>query len=150
MQRSANYRTHPFAEAEETRASFRERVGHPLLGERRRKALNRRPGKAWEWISAGGATPLSHTYFQNVVHIVFSSKEWRKIIPTQMKERLWEYMAGICQHRNIFVHAIGGMEDHIHMLLQFPPTLMIADAIRDIKANSRSQQSMESDRRPSS
>jgi REP element-mobilizing transposase RayT len=28
------------------------------------------------------------------------------------------------------------MEDHIHMLLQFPPTLMVADAIREIKANS--------------
>src|SRR5579864_1025328 len=28
-------RTHPFAEAEETSASFRERVGHPLFGEGR-------------------------------------------------------------------------------------------------------------------
>jgi REP element-mobilizing transposase RayT len=28
------------------------------------------------------------------------------------------------------------MEDHIHLLLQFPATTMIADAIRDIKANS--------------
>jgi putative transposase len=79
---------------------------------------------------------LSHTYFQNVMHIVFSTKERRKIIPTQMKERLWAYTAGICQHQNIFVHAMGGMEDHIHMLLQFPPTLIIADKIRDIKANS--------------
>jgi|SRR6185437_2105986 len=26
------YRTHPFAKAEETKASFRERVGHPLFG----------------------------------------------------------------------------------------------------------------------
>jgi len=79
---------------------------------------------------------LSHTYFQNAIHIVFSTKERRKNIPMQMKERLWAYMGGICKHQNIFVHAIGGMEDHIHMLLQFPPTLMIADAIRDIKANS--------------
>jgi putative transposase len=78
---------------------------------------------------------LSHTYFQNVMHIVFSTKNRRKIIPRQMKERLWAYTAGICQDQGIFVHAIGGMEDHIH-LLQFPPTLMIADAIKDIKANS--------------
>jgi REP element-mobilizing transposase RayT len=70
------------------------------------------------------------------MHIVFSTKERRKIIPMQMKERLWAYTAGICQHQNIFVHAIGGMEDHIHMLLQFPPTLMIADAIKKVKANS--------------
>ena len=51
-----------------------------------------------------------------------------------MKQRLWAYTAGICKHQNIFVHAIGGMEDHIHLLLQFPPTLAIADTIRDIKS----------------
>jgi REP element-mobilizing transposase RayT len=70
------------------------------------------------------------------MHIVFSTKERRKIIPKQMKERLWAYAAGICQHQGIFVHSIGGKEDHIHLLLQFPPTLMIADSIRYIKSNS--------------
>ena len=53
---------------------------------------------------------MSHTYFQNIMHIVFSTKERRKIIPKQMKERLWAYIGGICQHQNIFVHAVGGME----------------------------------------
>jgi putative transposase len=86
---------------------------------------------------------LSHTYFQNVMHIVFSTKERRKIIPTQVQERLWAYTAGICQHQGIFVHSIGGMEDHVHLLLQFPPTLMIADAIRDIKSNSSGWMSRE-------
>jgi putative transposase len=79
---------------------------------------------------------MSHTYFQNVMHIVFSTKERRKTVPKQMKERLWAYTAGICRHQGIFVHSIGGMEDHIHLLLQFPPTLMIADAIKKIKSNS--------------
>jgi REP-associated tyrosine transposase len=86
---------------------------------------------------------LSHTYFQNVMHIVFSTKERRKIIPKQMKERLWAYTAGICRHQGIFVHSIGGTEDHIHLLLQFPPTFMIADAIRDIKSNSSGWMSAE-------
>jgi putative transposase len=49
----------------------------------------------------------------------------------------------MCQHQKIFVHAIGGMEDHVHMLLQFRPTLMIADTIRDIKANSSGWMSAE-------
>jgi putative transposase len=35
------------------------------------------------------------------------------------------------------------MEDHIHLLLQFPPTLMITDAIRDIKSNSSGWMSSE-------
>jgi putative transposase len=39
-------------------------------------------------------TFVSH-YFQKVMHIVFSTKERRKMIPTQMKEHLWQYTAGI-------------------------------------------------------
>jgi len=35
------------------------------------------------------------------------------------------------------------MEDHIHLLLQFPATIVIADAIRDIKANSSGWMSRE-------
>lgn len=79
---------------------------------------------------------MSHTYFQNVMHVVFSTKERRKIIPPDMKERLWSYTAGICKHQKVFVHAIGGIEDHIHLLLQFPATIAISEAVKTIKANS--------------
>src|SRR5713226_6747470 len=79
---------------------------------------------------------MSHTYFQNVMHVVFSTKDRRKIIPPELKERLWAYAAGICKHENIFVHAIGGMEDHIHLLLQFPATEPISKAVKTIKVNS--------------
>jgi REP element-mobilizing transposase RayT len=70
------------------------------------------------------------------MHVVFSTKERRKTIPTDMKERLWSYTAGICKHEKVFVHAIGGIEDHIHLLLQFPATIVISEAIKSIKANS--------------
>ena len=79
---------------------------------------------------------MSHTYFQNVMHVVFSTKERRKTIPRDMKERLWAYTAGICKRQKVFVHAIGGMEDHIHLLLQFPATIAVSEAIKKIKANS--------------
>jgi REP element-mobilizing transposase RayT len=45
-------------------------------------------------------------------------------------------VAGICKNLDIFVHAIGGMEDHIHLLLQIPPTLALAKAVVGIKSNS--------------
>jgi REP-associated tyrosine transposase len=79
---------------------------------------------------------MSHTYFQNVMHVVFSTKERHKIIPADMKERLWSYTAGICKRQKVFVYAIGGVEDHIHLLLQFPATIAISEAIKKIKANS--------------
>jgi len=65
------------------------------------------------------------------------------MIPTNMRERLWSYTAGICKHQKVFVHAVGGMEDHIHLLLQFPATVVISEAIKTIKANSSSWMSDE-------
>jgi REP element-mobilizing transposase RayT len=70
------------------------------------------------------------------MHVVFSTKERRRMIPHNMKERLWSYTTGICKRQKVFVHAIGGMEDHIHLLLQFPATIAISEAIKTIKANS--------------
>ncbi len=49
---------------------------------------------------------------------------------------MWGYLAGICKKERIFVHEIGGMEDHVHMLIQLPPTLSLSDAILEIKASS--------------
>jgi len=79
---------------------------------------------------------MSHTYSQNVIHLVFSTKNRQKLLSTEFRPRLWAYAAGICKNLDIFVHAIGGMDDHIHLLIQIPPTLAVAKAALTIKANS--------------
>jgi REP element-mobilizing transposase RayT len=70
------------------------------------------------------------------MHIVFSTKDRLKLIHKEQQSRTWGYLAGICRQHKIFVHEIGGMEDHVHMLLQIPPTITIADAVLNIKASS--------------
>lgn len=79
---------------------------------------------------------MSHSYSQNIIHLVFSTKNRRKTIQKQMQARLWAYMAAICQTNKIFVYAIGGMEDHVHMLMRLPPTLAQAEAILLVKGDS--------------
>jgi len=79
---------------------------------------------------------MSHTYAQNMVHVVFSTKERRKAIPEDLRSRLWAYVAGVCQNLGIGVHAIGGIEDHMHLLIQVPPSLALAKAVSTIKSNS--------------
>jgi len=79
---------------------------------------------------------MSHTYVQNLVHVVFSTKERQKLIPKESQPRLWGYLAGICKRERIFVHEIGGMDDHAHILLQLPPTLSLSDAVLEIKTSS--------------
>jgi putative transposase len=79
---------------------------------------------------------VSHSYVQDIVHLVFSTKERRKLIPAEFQPALWAYVAGICKKNEIFVHAVGGMDDHIHSLIQIPATLALAKAVLVIKSNS--------------
>jgi putative transposase len=79
---------------------------------------------------------MSHSYSQNHLHIVFSTKERRKLIKPPMQPKLWSYMAGIARNHGFLVLANGGMEDHVHLLIQLPPVLALAQAISLLKANS--------------
>ena len=56
---------------------------------------------------------MSHTYAQNTIHLVFSTKDRRKSIPVELQPRLWAYIGGICKKSNMIIHAVNGMDDHI-------------------------------------
>jgi putative transposase len=79
---------------------------------------------------------MSHTYAQNVIHVVFSTKDRHKTISPEFQPRLWAYVVGVCRKLDILVHAVGGVEDHIHLLIQVPPSLPVAKGILTIKSNS--------------
>jgi len=79
---------------------------------------------------------MSHSYVHNPVHVVFSTKDRRKLILKGSQTRLWAYLAGVCKKQKIFVHEIGGMEDHLHMLIQIPLTLSFSEALQEIKTSS--------------
>ena len=79
---------------------------------------------------------MSHTYAQNVVHVVFSTKERRKTIGREFQPKLRAYVAGICKKAGIHLHSAGGTEDHVHLLIQVPPVLPLAKAVATIKSNS--------------
>ena len=79
---------------------------------------------------------MSHTYVQNHLHVVFSTKERAKLIGKRDQPRLWSYMAGIARNHDFLVIANGGIEDHVHLLIQLPATLALAKAVQPLKSNS--------------
>lgn len=79
---------------------------------------------------------MSHSYAQNHVHLVFSTKDREKLISKEMQSRLWAYTGGICRNHEMLTFAIGGMEDHMHLLFRLPPTMALADAVNKVKVNS--------------
>ena len=53
-----------------------------------------------------------------------------------MQPKLWSYLAGIGRNHGFLVLANGGIEDHVHLLIQLPPVLALAKAVSLLKANS--------------
>ena len=79
---------------------------------------------------------MSHTYCCALFHCVFSTKERRKTIAPEIQPRLWAYMGGIAREHQMKALGVGGMEDHVHLLLSLPSSLPIATAMREIKSAS--------------
>jgi putative transposase len=79
---------------------------------------------------------MPHTYAQNYLHIVFSTKERKKLIVKEFQPKLWSYMAGIGRNNGFFVIANGGMEDHAHLLIHLPASLALAKAVQLLKGSS--------------
>lgn len=79
---------------------------------------------------------MSHSYSSCLIHYVFSTKERRKTITREMRERLWSYLGGIARENGMKALAVGGTDDHVHMLVSLPATLSVAKAIQLIKGAS--------------
>lgn len=79
---------------------------------------------------------MSHSYSQNHIHLVFSTKDREKLISKELQPRLWAYLAAICKNNDMLAFAVGGIEDHVHILFRLPPTMPLAKAVTLVKSNS--------------
>ena len=70
------------------------------------------------------------------IHCVFSTKERVPVLVPDLRERLWPYMGGIAKENGIFPKCIGGVADHVHLLIALPTTMGIAKAMQLVKAGS--------------
>jgi putative transposase len=79
---------------------------------------------------------VPHSYISSLFHCVFSTKDRRPAITSEIEERLWKYMGGIARENKFKALQIGGIEDHVHLLLSLPATLSISKALQLIKGGS--------------
>jgi REP element-mobilizing transposase RayT len=77
-----------------------------------------------------------HSYTSCLVHCVWSTKKREAYLTPDLRERVWPYLGGIAKQKQMKTIAIGGVADHVHVLLSLPATLSIAKAIQLLKGNS--------------
>lgn len=79
---------------------------------------------------------MPNSYVSNHIHVVFSTKGRMKVISEALQPKLWAYLAGIAKNHGIHAVKVGGVEDHVHALINLGPVLGVAKAVQTLKANS--------------
>ena len=79
---------------------------------------------------------MANTYSQIYLQVLFAVKGRKSLIQSEWKDELYKYICGIVNGKKEKVYAIGGVSDHIHILISIKPSSIISDLVRDIKCNS--------------
>jgi len=79
---------------------------------------------------------MPNTYSKLYAQIIFTVKGRSNFIQNEWKTELYKYVAGIVNGKSQKLYSIGGMPDHIHLLIGYSPSISVSDLIRDIKSNS--------------
>jgi putative transposase len=77
---------------------------------------------------------MSHTYTSTLFHVVFSTKERQTAIVEPPK--LWAYIAGVARNLDYEALAIGGTQNHVHLLVRLPSDVSVSEAVQKLKSNS--------------
>ncbi len=79
---------------------------------------------------------MANTYTSLHYHLVFSTKNRERWINPEIEERVWSYLAGIAKQNKMTPIQIGGVEDHVHVLLGASPTLAPSKIAQMVKGGS--------------
>ena len=79
---------------------------------------------------------MPSTYSNLLFHVVFSTKERRKLLSKELQDRLYPYIGGIASKNKFKILAINGTNDHIHILLSLVPEKSVSKALQLLKGGS--------------
>src|SRR3954454_12063963 len=76
---------------------------------------------------------MASTYLSLHYHLVFSTKNRETLIAPEWRTRLHDYLGGTIRGFAGFPEGVGGVADHVHLLVGLKATHCLADLMRELK-----------------
>ena len=73
------------------------------------------------------------TYGHALYQLVYSTKYREKTLLKKDREILYRYIWGLLNKNKCHLYQIGGVEDHIHIIVDVHPANSISDLMKDVK-----------------
>jgi REP element-mobilizing transposase RayT len=84
-----------------------------------------------------GSAVMTQSLVQDYKHFVFSTKRREPyLIDSAFRYEMHAYLGGWCERHDGVPLAIGGVQDHVHLLCRFPKSMTVEDFVREIKKSS--------------
>ncbi len=79
---------------------------------------------------------MRHPHARLYVHLVWATWDRAPLITPEIRDRIYPVMQHQASKLGVQIVAIGGIEDHVHVLARFPTTISMADLVGRMKGAS--------------
>jgi putative transposase len=79
---------------------------------------------------------MAQTLTRLLLHVVFSTKNRQPFITPEISTELHKYLAGIARNHDSPALAVGGVADHLHLLISLSKNIACADLLMHLKRDS--------------
>ena len=77
-----------------------------------------------------------HNRVDILLHFVWSTHKRMPLITNDIERSIYRYIVAVCKKEGCHILAIGGTENHIHLLISFPTDKKIWELVRNFKGGS--------------
>ncbi|MCL5997355.1 MAG: IS200/IS605 family transposase [Chloroflexi bacterium] len=75
-------------------------------------------------------------FYQLVFHFVWGTRNRLPLLTPAVEDCLYPYIAAKCKELGYVLHAVNGAADHVHLLVELSPTILVADVAKNLKGAS--------------
>jgi putative transposase len=87
-------------------------------------------------VSIKNSTKTKMALWRLYYHLVWATKEREPLITSERETQLYSYIIGKANAVGSIIHAVGGIENHIHLVASIPPRFSISDFVQNLKGSS--------------
>jgi putative transposase len=71
--------------------------------------------------------------YKNQFHVIFCPKYRRKVLVDEIAQDLETILHEVAKEKEVTIHALEIMADHVHLFIEFDPRLLLHKVIKDMK-----------------
>ena len=81
---------------------------------------------------------MARNYYAEInLHITWHTKDSSSLLTPKVEAEIHHYLRGRCSNTpGVFIHEIGGIETHVHLVISIAPTILISEFIGQLKGAS--------------